>query len=107
MSVKPTTKDQYGSPLGSNKGSTVIRQLAPTTPLLAPKVRQQGIKPTMVNIIKTAPSNSTQLPQNPLVNYSNDFTPLQYHNTLVTPRDFTQTTQLPQNDNIYIENKMT
>lgn len=54
----------------------------------------------MANIIKSTPFTWSQLPKNPLANYSNCFTPLQYQNTFIGPRDFIQPSQI---DNLYIE----
>jgi len=106
MSVKPTGKDDYGPPLGSNKVSSSINKTVYGSPWRSNKISSpislrpssslslrpsKPTKPTstQVEIIKTLTQTS-----NPLIS-SNRYTPLHYQNILISLKDFTNKIPIP------------
>jgi len=81
MSGKPASKEQYGPPLGSQKSNnTLLENKVSSSISLRPQIPSQNSDITLANILKSPPPAHT-----------NRYTPLQYTNILVGPKDFTTT----------------
>jgi len=81
MSGKPASKEQYGPPLGSQKSNnTLLENKASSSISLKPQIPSQNFDITLANILKS-----------PTPVHINRYTPLQYTNILVGPKDFTTT----------------
>ncbi|RDY06063.1 hypothetical protein CR513_10017, partial [Mucuna pruriens] len=100
-SDKQEGKIQYGPLLGSNKIeiSSSSTSTGPTIPSLRPTL-QNPTKPqhSLAQILK----NPIPRPTNPLVSYSNRFTPL-YFNTIAQPKSHLITSILEPSNDTYIE----
>jgi len=81
MSGKPASKEQYGPLLGSQKSNnTLLENKASSSISLRPQIPSQNSDITLANILKS-----------PTPVHTNRYTPLQYTNILVGPKDFTTT----------------
>ena len=80
ISVRPSTKYQYGRPLGSQIPRSIRSSMTPLTSFAVQKVIQR------LNTIAQIIQNPSK-PQNPLVPVQNRFTPLHYQNKLITSSD--------------------
>ena len=71
MSVRPSSKDQYGPPLSSQHNSSIRSSMTPPTVSNVQKAEQRPS--TLAQIVQNPPK-----PQNPLVSVQNRYTPLHY-----------------------------
>ena len=85
MSVRPSSKDQYEPPLGSQHTGSIRSSMTPPTVSNVQKVEQRPS--TLAQIVQ-----NPLKPQNPLVPVQNRYTHLYYQNNLITPSNLQKAT---------------